>query len=90
MSLRPEKLLTVTGVSLRPLVLAPEASLRGLGPQLHVKVVALLPPPLLQLLQRALQALPPVPGVAVLRYSPHDRERLQHVDDVVDAPALHS
>lgn len=82
--------LTVSVVSLRALVLAAQASPRGLHPQLHVEVVALLPSSLLQLLQRGLQVLPAIPGVAVLRYSAHDHERLEHVDDVVDTPPLDS
>lgn len=82
--------LTVSVVSLRALVLAAQASLRGLHPQLHVEVVALLPSSLLQLLQRGLQVLPAIPGVAVLRYSAHDHKRLEHVDDVVDTPPLDS
>lgn len=82
--------ITGSRVPFRSIVLAPRPSLPCLGGQLHLEVVALLPAPLLQLLQRGLQPLAAVPGVAILGYPTHDHERLQHVDDVIDAPPLHS
>lgn len=80
--------LTVTMVAIG--VLPPHTSLRGLHTRLHVEVVALPSASLLQLLQRGLQALPAIPGVAVLRYPSHDGEGLEHVHNVIDAPTLYS
>lgn len=89
MSCLISQFLTLAAVSFPSVVLAARPRPPGLCGELHLQVVALLPAPPLQILQRDLQPLPAVPGVAVLGYPAHDHERLQHVDDVVDAPPLH-
>ena len=84
------KLITTASISFRSVFLSSRPGLPALRGHLHLEVVALLPAPSLQVLQRGLQPLTTVPGVAVLGYPTDNHERLQHVDDVVDAPPLHS
>lgn len=82
-------LITIAAVSLGSVLLSPDSALPGLC-HLHVQVVALLSGPLLQLLQGGLQPLAAEPGVAVLGDAANHHERLQHIDDVIDAPSLHA
>lgn len=85
-----DEFITTASISFCSVFLSSRPSLPALRGHLHLEVVALLPAPSLQVLQRGLQPLTTVPGVAVLGYPADNHERLQHVDNVVDAPPLHS
>lgn len=57
---------------------------------LHLEVVTLAPALLLKLLQGLAESRPPVPHVLVFGHAANQHQRLQHVHDVVDSPALNT